>query len=456
MVQGLPWWQALLVLVPWALAPIAGTQYAGTFGGGFIGAVLAGGVGGAIGGGAASLSSTLARRSGNAGLKAVAMICVGAVAYGGFFGVVGFAGRVIPQAPASALAPPPQQLPPSPTAITLSTPASCPRSTTTASAEPASMLGNVFGVSSAPGNKIDGGHTSQWGGPALTVSGSASGAQISAEGWAVELDPAQGGALGCGTYPGAAESRLGTTPYLSVSIGGTDCGAAEGTFTIHQIAFTPSGAIGLLNADFGQRCTANSAPLVGYVRYGATAPTRLPALPSTAGPVTAPAHVATTSANSDEFYASSSQGDVVGQGRHVDIPGSSVVVEGNLGQVHISAAGWSAVLSPRTGEQLVPGTYSGAVRFASSSAPEIMVGGVSGDCETNDYGTFTVYQISADAGGRVTALNATFSQSCNTPSAPPLVGFIRFHATEPTPVPTTPAHLSDPAAGPTTAATASP
>ena len=455
MVQGLPWWQALLVLVPWALAPIAGTQYAGTFGGGFIGAVLAGGVGGAIGGGAASLSSTLARRPGNAGLKAVAMICIGAVAYGGFFGVVEFAGRVIPQVPASNLAPPSQQLPPSPTTIALSTPASCPRTTTTASAEPASMPGNVFGVSSAPGNKIDGGHTIQWGGPALTVSGTASGVQISAEGWAIELDPAHGGALGCGTYPDAAESRLGTTPYLSVSIDSIDCGAAEGTFTIHQIAFTPRGAIGLLNADFSQRCTANSAPLVGYVRYGATAPTRLPALPSTAEPVTAPAHVATTSTDFDEFYASSSQGDIVGQGRHGDIIGGSVVVEGNLGQVHISAAGWTAVLAPRTGEQLVPGTYIGAVRLSSSSAPEIMVGGISDSCETNVYGTFTIYQISADAGGRVTALNATFSQSCNTPSAPPLVGYIRFHATEPTPVPTTPAHIGDPAAVPTTSGTAS-
>jgi hypothetical protein len=84
MVQGLPWWQAVFVLVPWALVPAAGSQFGGKFGGGFIGAILAGGIGGAIGGGAAMLCSTLARRPGNAGLKAVALFCVSALAYGGF------------------------------------------------------------------------------------------------------------------------------------------------------------------------------------------------------------------------------------------------------------------------------------------------------------------------------------------------------------------------------------
>src|SRR5258708_24612410 len=71
MVQGLPWWQAVFVLVPWALVPAAGSQFGGKFGGGFIGAILAGGIGGAIAGRAASLCSALARRPGNPALKAV-------------------------------------------------------------------------------------------------------------------------------------------------------------------------------------------------------------------------------------------------------------------------------------------------------------------------------------------------------------------------------------------------
>src|SRR5262249_35459255 len=84
MVQGLPWWQAVFVLVPYALVPTAGSLFGGKFGGGFIGAILAGAIGGAIGGGAAMLSSKLARRPGNAWLKAICLFCVSALAYGSF------------------------------------------------------------------------------------------------------------------------------------------------------------------------------------------------------------------------------------------------------------------------------------------------------------------------------------------------------------------------------------
>ena len=185
-----------------------------------------------------------------------------------------------------------------------------------------------------------------------------------------------------------------------------------------------------MNANFSQRCTPASAPLVGYVRFGATAPTPIPALPSTAEPIIAPAHIVTTSSNAKEFYA-------MGLGHQADFTGISVVVTGNLDRAEIEVAGWTVVLAPKTGEHLGPGTYIGAVRTPSASAPEISVAGPFISCN-NDYGTFTVYQISADAYGRVTALNATFSQSCEMPTNPPLVGYIRFHATAPTPVPELP------------------
>jgi len=107
MMEGLPWWQAMFVLVPWMLAPTAGSQFGGKFGGGFIGAVLAGAIGGAIGGGAAMICSRLARRPGNAGLKVLALSCIGALAYGTFFGVAGLASSALPPVPVSVASAPP-------------------------------------------------------------------------------------------------------------------------------------------------------------------------------------------------------------------------------------------------------------------------------------------------------------------------------------------------------------
>lgn len=454
MVRGLPWWQAVFVVVPWVLVPTAGSQFGGRFGGGFVGAVLAGGIGGGIGGGAAMLCSTLARRPGNAGIKAVALLCVNVLAYGGFFGVADLVSGSLPPAPVPVASPPTVSPSPQP-AVMLSTPASCPHTAEPASLGAAPVADNVFDFSAAPGNEIDGGHTVQWSGPAVTVSVTSSGVRASAEGWTVELDPARGGTLGCGTYPGAVESRQGTAPYLSLSGFGHDCGSARGTFTIYQIGFTPQGTVGLLNANFSQRCPPRSAPLAGYVRFGPTAPAPIPGLPSTALPITAPAHDVTTSANADEFYADSAPGDAVGLGRRADFTGNSVVVVGRLdNRVDIRAVGWMMDLAPKTGELLVPGTYIGAVRLASGSAPELLVEGESTSCDIV-YGTFTVYQISAGANGMITALNATFSQSCETPSTPPLVGYIRFHATAPTPVPTLPTGLRTAATPPATSGTAS-
>ncbi|MFI0898155.1 hypothetical protein [Streptomyces sp. NPDC020983] len=457
MVHGLPWWQAVFVLVPWALVPTAGSQFGGRFGGGFVGAVLAGVIGGGIGGGSAMLCSILARRPGKAGTKVVSLLCVNVIAYAGFFGVTVLAGSALRPAPVplASASPTPASPSPQPT-VTLSMPASCPHTTGPASTDAALALTNAFGFSAAPGNEIDGGRTVQALGPgAFTVSATPSGVRAGTAEWTVELGAARGGTLGCGTYRDALESTRGAAPYISVSGSGHHCGSARGTFTIYQIGFTPQGTVGLLNANFTQRCTPRSAPLVGYVRFGDTGPAPMPGLPSTALPITAPEHEVTTSANADEFYTNSFPVDGVGQRRHADVTGDGVVVTGRLDRVEVRAAGWTVDLAPKRGEHLAPGTYVGTLRDNSGSAPELSVKEESGSCDGSVYGTFTVYQVSADANGAITALNATFSQSCGTPSTPPLVGYIRFHATAPTPVPTLPAGLRDPATPPATSGTAS-
>src|SRR5215469_13247136 len=174
MVQGLPRWQAVFVLVPWALVPTAGSLFGGKFGGGFIGAILAGAIGGGIGGGAAMLCSKLARRPGNAGLKAVSLFCVSALAYGSFLGVADLANSALPPVPVSVASPPPVSAPPQPGVI-LSTPASCPHTAEPSRLGAASVSNDVFDFSSAPGNEIDGGHTVRWSGPEVTASGTPSG-----------------------------------------------------------------------------------------------------------------------------------------------------------------------------------------------------------------------------------------------------------------------------------------
>jgi len=78
---------------------------------------------------------------------------------------------------------------------------------------------------------------------------------------------------------------------------------------------------------------------------------------------------------------------------------------------------------------------------------------VSGDFRgcNNDYGSFTIIEISA------TSVNATFSQTCESTTAPPLVGFVRFNATTPTPVPSLPSSaqpITPPANSGTTSANA--
>jgi hypothetical protein len=257
--------------------------------------------------------------------------------------------------------------------------------------------------------------------PVVSVSTNLESVTASVSGWEVSLTSST--ALAPGTY---------TSGVSLQSTSGNAYSCDTGSFTIIEMSATD------VNATFNFNCgpTASTPDSVGFLRYNATLTTPVPAPPSSAQPITDPPNSGTTSANADEFSFISGQGDYIGQGSPADYTGSNVVVTGTQGWAAVNAGGWSLSLSAPIGGLLVPGTYTGATGYPlnSGSAPGISVFGDGRGCDSY-YGTFTIYQIASDSTGALTQLNATFTQTCDAITSPPLVGFIRYNATEPTPVP---------------------
>ncbi len=90
---------------------------------------------------------------------------------------------------------------------------------------------------------------------------------------------------------------------------------------------------------------------------------------------------------------------------------------------------WYVDLAAPRGETLHPGKYYGAERaaFRTGRAPGPDVSGNGRGCN-EVWGSFSVRQISTDSTGRVTMLEATFVQHCESPLAPALKGTVKFHA----------------------------
>ena len=310
-----------------------------------------------------------------------------------------------------------------------------------------------FYFASGEGDYIGGGTTVDYTDPTVSVSASLNLVTASVGGWTLDLAAPSGQQLAPGTYTGATRYpfNTGTAPGITVSGDGRGCNNDYGTFTIYEISATS------VNATFSQTCESTTAPpLVGFIRYNATTTTPVPTLTSTAAPITDPANSGTTSANADEFSFLSATGDFIGGGEPADYVGASnVSVSGTLGAATVTAGPWNLNLAAPAGQQLVPGTYTGATRypFNTGTAPGLTVSGDSRGCD-DDYGTFTIYEISADSTGTLTSLNATFEQTCETTTSPPLAGFVRYNATVPTPVPTLPGPLTASLRASTGAATA--
>ncbi|MEV4623882.1 hypothetical protein AB0J74_34880 [Asanoa sp. NPDC049573] len=149
--------------------------------------------------------------------------------------------------------------------------------------------------------------------------------------------------------------------------------------------------------------------------------------------VAAPAQAAPTSTTSYSF--TSAAGDYIGGGQTRDYtaPEANIRISGTAGYVTVSVdAGdewWSIDLAAPNGEVLKPGRYLDAERaaFRTGRSPGLDVSGTGRGCN-EVYGSFWIDQIGTAADGTVTMLDARFTQNCESATAPPLKGTVKFAA----------------------------
>lgn len=137
----------------------------------------------------------------------------------------------------------------------------------------------------------------------------------------------------------------------------------------------------------------------------------------------------------------SSPGDYIGQGQTYFLTPTtgtfSAQVNGD-GGVSISYQGftpgdfWSLDFSAPNNVPLAQGTYLNATRFPfqAPGVPGFDVVGDGRGCNM-DFGSFTVLQVVYGPSNTVTAFDATFTQYCESLSAAPLTGEIRYNANVP-------------------------
>ena len=147
----------------------------------------------------------------------------------------------------------------------------------------------------------------------------------------------------------------------------------------------------------------------------------------------------------------SDPGDWVGQGRSYSFstPGNLFFARSSQGGSDLtvtaqpdgsSTGEWVLELAAPFGQQLVPGTYTGAVRASErgTSAPGLDVSGELRGCSSLT-GSFTVLDATYETSGYVDSFHATFEQHCDGAS-PALRGEVQV--TNPPPPPPIAAHLT--------------
>ncbi|MFE9680787.1 hypothetical protein [Streptomyces sp. NPDC006285] len=136
-----------------------------------------------------------------------------------------------------------------------------------------------------------------------------------------------------------------------------------------------------------------------------------------------------------KYSYTSQAGDYIGQGATATYTPSTatVTVDGNAADVRFRVMTadewWDVELAAPIGEQLTPGVYRDAERapFRTGRSPGLDVSGEGRGCN-EVYGQFTVNQIETDASGAVTVLDATYTQRCESATAPTLKGVVKYRA----------------------------
>jgi hypothetical protein len=135
------------------------------------------------------------------------------------------------------------------------------------------------------------------------------------------------------------------------------------------------------------------------------------------------------------FAYSSEAGDYIGQGgsNRYTPDNATISVRGTSQNLTFSVVTtsefWFVQLAAPSGETLHPGVYYNAERaaFRTGRAPGVDVSGDGRGCN-QIWATFEVNQITSDSSGNVTLLDGSFTQQCESPSAPALTGVVRYQA----------------------------
>jgi hypothetical protein len=124
-------------------------------------------------------------------------------------------------------------------------------------------------------------------------------------------------------------------------------------------------------------------------------------------------------AETETYFSYVSQpGDYIGQGQTGTLTApTEFAIGGTAGSVSFSADSgsewWDVTLAAPRGEQLTTGVYENAARAPfNDSQPGLSVSSTGRGCNTTK-GRFTIYAISADTSGRITSLDAEFTQFCD-------------------------------------------
>ncbi|WP_320783178.1 hypothetical protein [Streptomyces sp. CRN 30] len=90
---------------------------------------------------------------------------------------------------------------------------------------------------------------------------------------------------------------------------------------------------------------------------------------------------------------------------------------------------WEVTLAAPKGEELRPGVYRDveSAPLRTGRAPGLDVSGEGRYCD-DVYGRFSVNQIETDEAGKVTVLDAAYTQRCDSATAPALKGVVKYNA----------------------------
>ena len=135
------------------------------------------------------------------------------------------------------------------------------------------------------------------------------------------------------------------------------------------------------------------------------------------------------------YKYTSETGDYIGGGgtNRYTPANSTISVGGTDGSLTLSVRTateyWTINLAAPLGEKLHPGVYDDTERasFRTGRAPGLDVSGNHRGCN-EIWGSFAINQITTDESGKVTMLDASFTQHCELATAPALEGVVKFKA----------------------------